>query len=313
MTGSGRLAHTLKLSQLRLIAAIDRHRQIGHAARFLGITQPAASRSLAEIERLAGVALFDRHARGMTPTAAGAVFARRARHLLTGLGDLERELDEVQDGLAGVVRVGAVTGPALGCVVPALGALKAAAPRVEVAVEIEPSSRLLAALEAGVLDFVLARVPPGHPVATLRIEAALREPVRCLVGAGHKLAGRRRVTMRDLAGLPWVLQDADAPIRRAVEEALRAEGLPPPADVTASASQLLALALAARTHAVCAMSDEVARLLAELGGGGLVALELARPIELPPCHIISLAARQLSPAAERLMGLVRGQIAALAG
>ena len=307
-----RLAQSLRLSQLRLIAAIDRHRQIGNAAQMLGITQPAASRSLAEIERIAGVPLFDRHPRGMTPTPAGEVFARRAQLMLTGLTDLGRELDELQGGLTGIVRVGAVTGPALACVVPALRRLKAAAPRVEVAVEVEPSARLLAALEDGDLDFLLARVPPGHAAEHLRVEPALREIVRCLVRADHPLAGREGVAMAEIAAYPWVLQDRGAPIRQAVEQALWDEGLAPPADVTASASQMLALAMAVQGDAICPMSHEVARLFETLGGAGLTTLDLARPIELSPCHLVSMASRQLSPAAERLMSLIRDEIAGLA-
>lgn len=313
MGSPARLAHSLRVSQLRLIAAIDRHRQIGSAAQMLGITQPAASRSLAEIERMAGVPLFDRHPRGMTPTPAGEVFARRAQAMLTGLTDLDRELDELQGGLTGIVRVGAVTGPALACVVPALRRLKAAAPRVEVAVEVEPSARLLAGLEDGSLDFLLARLPADRPAldraAHLRIEPALREIVRCLVRAGHPLAGRRALGMAEIAAYPWVLQDRGAPIRAAVEQALWDDGLAPPANVTASASQMLALAMAVESDAICPMSHEVARLFQTLGGGGLTTLDLARPIQLAPCHLVSMASRQLSPAATRLMSLIRDEIA----
>lgn len=311
MGHNARLAQSLRVSHLRLIAAIDRHRQIGSAAQMLGITQPAASRSLAEIERMAGVPLFDRHPRGMTPTPAGEVFARRAQLMLTGLTDLDRELDELQGGLTGIVRVGAVTGPALACVVPALGRLKALAPRVEVAVEVEPSARLLAGLEDGSLDFLLARLPVDRAAAHLRIEPALREIVCCLVRAGHPLAGRRALGMAEIAAYPWVLQDRGAPIRAAVEQALWDDGLAPPANVTASASQMLALAMAAQSDAICPMSHEVARLFQALGGAGLTTLDLARPIELAPCHLVSMASRQLSPAAERLMSLIRDEIAAL--
>ena len=64
---SVRAVQSLKLSQLRLIAAIDRHRQIIHAAEALGISQPAASRSLAEIERLLDAALSLIHISEPTP------------------------------------------------------------------------------------------------------------------------------------------------------------------------------------------------------------------------------------------------------
>lgn len=309
---TARAVQTLKLSQLRLIAALDRHRQIVHAAEALGISQPAASRSLAEIERLVGAPLFDRHPRGMTPTAAGEIVARRAQAMLTGLSDLARELEEIQGGLSGTVRVGAVTGPALGCVVPALRRLKAVAPGLEIAVEVAPSAALLAMLDQGALDFLLARVPSGNPTDGLRIEPGVRETVRCLVRGGHPLAGREGVPIAEAATYPWVLQDRGAPIRVAVEQALWAEGLDPPADVTAASSPLVALALAADTDCVCPVSQEVARLARVGGGTAFTTLDLARPIELAPCQLISLAGRSLSPGAERMLALVREEILAAA-
>ena len=303
---------TLKISQLRLIAAVDRHRQIVHAAEALGISQPAASRSLAEIERLLGAPLFDRHPRGMTPTPAGAIVARRAQAVLTGLSDLARELDEMQGGLSGTVRVGAVTGPALGCVVPALRRLKAVAPGIEVAVEVAPSAALLALLDHGALDFLLARLPAGHATDGLRIEPGVRETVQCIVRGRHPLGRREGVPIADAAAYPWVLQDRGAPIRVAVEQALWAEGLDPPADVTAASSPLVALALAADTDAICPVSQEVARLALAGGSAVFTTLDLARPIALAPCQLISLAGRSLSPGAERMLALVREEIFAAA-
>lgn len=303
-------AQSLKLSQLRLIAAIDRHRQMVHAAQALGVTQPAASRSLADIERLLGAPLFERNPRGMTPTAAGEIVARRAQAMLTGLSDLGRELEEIQGGLSGAVRVGAVTGPALGCVVPALRRLKAAAPRVEVAVEVAPSTALLAMLDQGTLDFLLARIPAGHVAQGLRIEQGVRETVRCLVRGAHPLAGRAGVSIAEAAAFPWVLQDRGAPIRAAVEQALWAEGLDPPTDVTAASSPLVALALAAETDSVCPVSQEVARLAQVGGGSAFTTLDLARPIDLAPCQLILRAGRSLSPVVERMLGLVRKEILA---
>lgn len=305
-------AQSLKLSQLRLIAAIDRHRQMVHAAQALGVTQPAASRSLADIERLLGAALFERHPRGMTPTAAGEIVARRAQAMLKGLSDLGRELEEIQGGLSGTVRVGAVTGPALGCVVPALRRLKAAAPRVEVAVEVAPSAALLGMLDQGALDFLLARIPAGHVPQGLRIEQGVRETVRCLVRSTHPLAGRAGVSIAAAAAFPWVLQDRGAPIRAAVEQALWDAGLDPPTDVTAASSPMVALALAADTDSVCPVSQEVARL-AQLGGGSaFTTLDLAHPIELAPCQLILRAGRSLPPVVERMLALVRDEILARA-
>lgn len=308
----GRAGQSLKLSQLRLIAAIDRHRQIVNAARALGISQPAASRSLAEIEALIGTPLFERHPRGMIPTTTGEIVARRAQAMLTALSDLGRELDEMQGGKAGVVRIGAVTGPALGCVVPALKRLKAESPRIEVVLEVASSAALLPMLEQGALDVLVARVPAGHSTSGLTIEPGIREAVECLIRSGHPLAGKGAVPIAEAATFPWVLQDRGAPIRVAVEQALWSAGLAPPADVVASQSPLVSLALAADTDAICPVSREVARLAQLMSANAYKTLELMQPIELTPCHMITLSDRQLSPGAEQMVGLLREQIGDLA-
>jgi DNA-binding transcriptional LysR family regulator len=76
------LVQQLTLRHLRLVVAIAEHRQLSLAAASLALTQPAASRSLADIERLCGDAIFERHVRGMTLTPLGELLARRARNVL---------------------------------------------------------------------------------------------------------------------------------------------------------------------------------------------------------------------------------------
>ena len=82
----------------------------------------------------------------------------------------------------------------------------------------------------------------GHPADGLRVEPGVAETLCCLIRRSHPLAGRDGVPMAEAARYPWVLQDRGAPIRVAVERAFWAEGLDPPADITASSSPLLALA-----------------------------------------------------------------------
>lgn len=148
----------LKLSHLRLVAAIAQHGQIQMAAQALTLTQPAASRTLAEIEKIVGGPLFERHPRGMVPTPLGAIFVRRARTMLMEMQDLAHELHEEREGLSGIVKAGAVTGPAVGCLVPAIRALKAVSPLVELQIDVGPSLQLMRGLEEGDYDFIIGRL-----------------------------------------------------------------------------------------------------------------------------------------------------------
>src|SRR5579875_4199113 len=88
----------LKLAQLRLIAAIEDRGSVSAAAEALNLSQPAASRMIAEMEQGFGAALCERLARGVRLTALGAALARHARSVLLQLAEAEREIDDLKLG-----------------------------------------------------------------------------------------------------------------------------------------------------------------------------------------------------------------------
>ena len=142
------LASLLMMKHLRLIAAIAEHRQLSIAADALSITQPAASRTLAEAEARVGAALFERHPKGMTLTDVGESLARRARNILDELNDASDEVERLRLGSGGVVLIGAVTGAAVGYVAPAVRQMKSLAPNVDLHIEVGSSDALMAGLLA---------------------------------------------------------------------------------------------------------------------------------------------------------------------
>ena len=123
-------ANRLRPSHLALLMWIAETGQLQRAAQMAAMSQPAASRVLAEIEARAGGALFERHPKGMRPTALGALCIRHAKVILEEYGALEEEARRVTSGETGRVRVGAVTGPAVGLVMPAAFHRAAAASRL---------------------------------------------------------------------------------------------------------------------------------------------------------------------------------------
>ena len=100
------LRSNLRLRHLQLLVALDRFRQLGRAADFLALTQPAVSKMLAEVERLYGVALFTRSSRGTEPTPAGEVVVRFARSVLSDHARTRDEVTAVASGAVGRVAVG---------------------------------------------------------------------------------------------------------------------------------------------------------------------------------------------------------------
>ena len=91
----------LKTRQLMLLAAMEEEGNVRRAADSLGITQPAASRLLKELEDMLGVSLFDRTPHGMLATMYGEVMIRHARMVLSNLSHAHDEISALRAGLTG--------------------------------------------------------------------------------------------------------------------------------------------------------------------------------------------------------------------
>ena len=120
----------LKISHIRLLSALVDSGQLSKAADRIGVTQPAASRLLAEIEQIVGQPVHQRTGRGMALTVVGKTLAIRAQRIQLELRDAARGLVEVSAGVAGHVRMGSVTGPAIDLGLPVLRSGSLTAPHI---------------------------------------------------------------------------------------------------------------------------------------------------------------------------------------
>lgn len=296
------LARRLQLKHLRLLVAIAELGQLSLAAQALGMTQPAASRSLSEVEGFLGGPAFERHPKGMTLTPVGEAIVRRARNMLDELGEAAREVDRLSQGSGGMVRIGAVTGAAVGYVVPAVRELKASAPDLDLHVQVGNSEELMADLLATRFDMILGRLPAEVPPTELELVPASGERVDILASAGGAFGGGP-VSLADLVDAQWVIQGPGAPIRRAVERALLELGAPPPANVINTSSLLVTLALLREPGVIAPVSGEAADLLVS-GNSELIRLDLKEEVTVSAYSLITLRGRRLSPAALRCHSLM---------
>lgn len=299
-------AQHLKLNHLRLIAAIAAHGQLGRAAEVMGITQPAASRTLAEIERNIGTSLCIRSSKGMQLTVIGQVLARRAQNMLVSLNDISREIEELKQGLLGSARIGAVDGAAIRYVVPAVQQLKALSPSADLHIDVGLSDALTRDTLEGIYDFVLARVPPTANPANFDVLSGRPEIIRLVVHRTHPLSSAPSVSLHDLSAFQWVMLGPGVPLRQVVQEAFVSSEADMPADIINSGSVLVMLAMLADGQAIMPVAHEVAELLkSEAIGADVVTLNLNQTISIPRYDLITARGRALSPIAKRLHDLVR--------
>lgn len=291
----------LKPAQLRLIHEIAEHGQLQLASEACLMTQPAASRMLAETERQVGAALFLRQPRGMKPTEIGQAVLRRAQVILREMTSMASDVGMLRGGLAGEVRVGAVTGPAVSYLVSAIREIKQSTPEADITVEVLPSRALLTQLSTGEMDFVMARIMPEFDSHDLDILPLRDEEVSFLVRSAHPLANAPSVTLTDLLDYEWIMQQRGAPIREAALEAFAGLGLSEPRNVVNSPSLLLTIAYLAQSDAVAPISGEVAELLMKPPvSAGFTTLRIPDEIRVAPYYLLHLRRRPLSPLAARL-------------
>ncbi|MBP8306465.1 MAG: LysR family transcriptional regulator [Burkholderiaceae bacterium] len=293
----------LKLRHLQLLVALDQFRHLGRAAEFLSLTQPAVSKTLAELEDLFGVRLFDRSTRGTEPTAYGDSVVRFARTVLAGYERTREEIASMASGAAGRTSVGAMV-VALPLVLgQAIERLKAQSPQTTVLVEEGDLTRLLPRLRLGELELFVGRLEPGYAAPDLATEVLFNEPMNIVVAPDHPLTGVTRPGWKALAALPWVVPPPWASLRVKLEQVFLAKGLQPPGDTVETASFLALHTIVRARWAAALMARSVARHFER--EGLLRVLPIRVPVELPPVGIITMRGRRKSPSAERLIDCLR--------
>jgi DNA-binding transcriptional LysR family regulator len=298
------LQRGLKLGHLRLLAALGETRQISLAADKIGVAQPAASRLLAEVEQIIGSPVHVRTGRGITLTPVGEALAIRAQRVQMELRDAAREMAEIAAGGAGHVRIGAVTGPALDRVLPALRTVRLAQPQVTVEVIVATSDILCQQLLTGRVDFAIGRMPEGPERHLLQIVPIAAEPVSLVVRRGHPLDRGRPIAAMDLLTYDWVMPGPESILCRAVLARLSAHGMSHPPQRLSTASFLLTLALLQQSNAVAPLARAVADTFASAADAAFVRLPIDLGIEVPPFGLLTRQNMVLTPVAQRLVELI---------
>lgn len=293
----------LKIRQMVLLVELGRHGSILHAAEAAHLTQPAASRLLAELEHALGVQLFHRLPRGVAPTASGEVMIRRAGAALAEMDAGFQELVELQGGLSGRVAVGTVLTPSTGLIPAAILHLKATHSRVHVAVSQDTSKPMIQRLRTGELDIVVGRVLDSESAAELNFEPLTDEPHSVIVRAGHPLAGRDDVALADLSRETWILPPGGSILRDRLTALFLSQALDPPQEAVETLALPLVSRLLMDSDMVAALPRELVQ--AHLEAGLLVALPVDLGLRMDAYGIVTRRQHQLSPGAQALLDSIR--------
>ena len=296
----------LKFSHLRILAALRETGKIGAAAQHSGMTQPAASRLLAQLETMLGTPLYVRHAQGVVLTEAGRTLAHQAIATLRDLDRTHQQIGQIASGTRGHVRIGSVTGPSLDLLLPVLREIRVAYPDIQTSVNIDTSDRLAEGLIADELDLYIGRIPDQADARPFAIKTIGLEPISLVVRLDHPLSGRSGLTIDDCLPFDWVMQPPGGLLRRTAEAYLLERGRPLPRRVLGTTSILFTLAHVNETNAIAPLARAVASFFIERGGLGsrLSILPVAPDMAVGDYGIVTRTEEALSPAAAQVFDLL---------
>jgi LysR family hydrogen peroxide-inducible transcriptional activator len=178
---------------------------VSRAARRLGVSQPSLSVQLRHLEEHLGVALFERHARGIVLTDAGRALLPRARRILDDIRTAEESMRREVAAGRGTVTIGAIPTIAPYLIPPALERMRMQYPNAHVEIREDYSAALAEALADNLLDCAIVASPYAYD--SIEIEPLGTDALLVAVPAEHAAARRRRITIDALRTEPAVTLD----------------------------------------------------------------------------------------------------------
>ncbi|MEL6952414.1 MAG: LysR substrate-binding domain-containing protein [Pseudomonadota bacterium] len=295
------VSRKIRLRQLRCFVTVVRMKGFMQAAQTMGLTQPAVSRSIRELEQILGHPLFDRSMRGAELTKRGAAFFTAA----------EASLSQIQLGTRAVldaglrsesVRIGALPNVCSRFLPPLIAKFKNATPEVRVTISPGTNAALLDMLRRAETDLVIGRLSSSDAMRGLVFEALYDEPLVFVASANHPLAhGSPEVT--DAAGYPFVLPPEGTIIRQEIDRFFARHNVSQLPDLIETISSEFQRAHIASTDAIAIIPRGV--IQDELDAGSLVDLRLDDGEMSGPVGLTLNPDLALGPAANRLLEQIR--------
>jgi DNA-binding transcriptional LysR family regulator len=309
---SARLLSRLKLRHLTLLTRISRGDSLTRVAESMGVSQPAATKALAEIEDLFGGPLFVRTPRGLHPTPLGELALVRARHMLQDIDHWAIEMEALRGGHAAHLHVGAIPFISARVLVPAIERLYDQY-RITIRLERATTDQLLQSLRAHALDCVIGRASVMIGMDELHHEVLY--PQRPALIANPRLArrmARRKPDWRELAEMNWILPTPATPIGNMVSELFTRAGVRPPSPrVQTYSMDVIAALMRNDDSLVSIVPEDIAADLAR--GGDVTRVPWRFDWSLPPISLIRRKRDVALEAEERFVDILRAACREAAG
>jgi len=215
----------MELRHLRYFVAVAEEKSITVAAkRRLRTAQPSLSRQLRELETEVGAELMTRSARGIELTAAGKVFLDHARLALAQVEAAASAARRAAHPEQRTLALGFLSGCEPEWLPATMHVLREELPRIEVTISSKHSPQLADGLATGKLDAAFLRPEERYPDLVYKV--LIREPLIVILPSDHRLASRKAIGLKDLAGETFIGMADQAPVLRSIiEDYIRRSGV----------------------------------------------------------------------------------------
>lgn len=211
------------ISYLQVYCDIIETRSFSKAAARNFISQPAVSQQVKALEEHFHQKLIERSPQGIYPTEAGRLFYQGARDILERYNNLERQLLDLTQTVAGTIRVATVYTVGLHDLPPYIKRFIQAYPQARVHVEYSRTNRIYEAVRQNQVDIGIVAYP--QEARQMGVIPLPSDELVVIVNPNHRLAQEKAVELRQLQRIQFVAFEPDIPTRKAIDRVLYDQGV----------------------------------------------------------------------------------------
>ncbi|MDR2309114.1 MAG: LysR family transcriptional regulator [Paucimonas sp.] len=294
----------MDLRQLRYFIALTEYRSFVRAAEAMGITQPAFSRAIQNLEQTLGCILVDRGHKALLPTPEGQVVLQHARRLVQGAAQLNNDVLQMTKLDAGELHFGSGPSLAVRLVPEALRQFIERHPGIRTALQVDNAERLGQALRREQIEFFVDDIRPFEADPNFHTEPLSPRPGLFFCRPGHPLLAKDSLSTNDLFAYPLACALLAPGVRKRLANLSGRSDFTPHLQ-TEHLAVLRNVVLG--SNAIGSASEEA--VAEDLASGRLVRLHWRN---LPPglevlsvrCGVISRSGYRLSPAARAMIEIL---------
>jgi len=290
---SDRIGRRMKLQDLHILMTVMQSGSMRKAAQSLSVTQPAISRSIAELEHALGVRLLERHRQGIEATDYGRALLDCGVAVFDELRQGVKNIEFLADPTAGEMRIGNTLSSAGGFIAAVIDRLSRRHPRIVFHVLPAGPDIVHRELNARSVDLAITRRGGLFKDEQFSFETLYDDSFVVLAGVKNPWARRRGIELAELVNEPWALPAPESSVTEAAMEAFRASGLDCPRAtlVTNSPEQRISLVANGRFLTIAASPFRTRH-------PELKVLPVELPMARMPVGIVTVKTRRLSPVAK---------------